>query len=358
MTLPQLFKQTKTGAIQSYEVSTSGDTITVTQGQVDGKKQSYTTICTPKNVGKSNETTPEQQAELEAKAKWQSKLDSGYTQDSSGIISIKLPMKVKVYQDQTKNVKFPCISTPKLNGVNAMYTKVGDTLRLTSRGGLDYPAIPHLEPQILEIMDSLDIDCIAGELYIHGMHLQDITSLVKKTKPKSSDLEFHVFDLPNLNSQYVIRNALIQEFDYSHVKSISSTVCNSHDEIDVAFNSAIESEFEGTVIYNLSGIYEYNVRSSNVFKYKKAQDAEFLVIGYTIDKNNHPILECKTNEGNIFKVKPKGTSAERTTILNNINSYLNQWYTIEFEVYSKDMIPLKPVGIGLRSCTSNGDPLE
>ena len=64
-------------------------------------------------------------------------------------------------------------------------------------------------------------------------------------------------------------------------------------------------------------------------------------------------------EGKLFKVKPKGTDAERKAIIANFESqYLNNWYKIEYEVFSKDGIPLKPVGIGLRDCDSNGQPKE
>lgn len=64
-----------------------------------------------------------------------------------------------------------------------------------------------------------------------------------------------------------------------------------------------------------------------------------------------------TPEGKLFKVKPKGTDAERKAMIVNFESqYLNQWYKIEYEMLSKDKIPLKPVGIGLRECDSLGEP--
>ena len=42
------------------------------------KTQDKATTTIAKNVGRSNETTPEGQAELQAQAKFQKKLDSGY----------------------------------------------------------------------------------------------------------------------------------------------------------------------------------------------------------------------------------------------------------------------------------------
>ena len=360
-TFPLLYKRTKTGAIQTYQVSTSDNIITVTQGQLGGKLQSYTTTCSPKNVGKSNETSPSQQADLEAASKHQSKLDAGYTTDPSGEILIQLPMKVKVYQDQLKNVQFPCYVQPKLNGVNATYTLTNDQLILTSRGGEVYPPIPHLESNVRWLLKHHNTDRIAGELYMHGYHLQDITSFVRAPKPESKDLQFHIFDFPNVNLPYAQRRALMDSYKFPGSRDfymIPATLCATHSDIDNQFDKWTAMGYEGVVIYNPNGMYQYNTRSSDVFKYKKAQDAEFRITNYSIDKSGHPILECTTPEGRPFNVKPKGTSAERLAVLSNINDYIGQWYTVEFETYSKDLIPLKPCGVGLRKCSPSGAPLE
>lgn len=355
---PTLYKLTKTSAIQTYTVSVTANIITVMQGQLNGKKQSYTTTCEGKNIGKANETSPSEQALSEARSKWQKKLDSGYTTDPSGIVSVQLPMKVKTYQDQLANVIFPCTSTPKFNGVNATYTLTPSGLQLTSRGGLAYPPIPHLEPTIKSILSHLGTNRLAGELYIHGAHLQDITSYVKKPKPESAQLHFHIFDLPNIALPYHQRRTLMETIPFTqYATHVPFVTCHSHADLDAHFDACISAGLEGTVIYNHSGLYQYNVRSSDVFKYKKAQDAEFLVVDYTIDKSSQPILTCQTPAGLTFSVKPKGTATKRADILANIQDYLGSWYTVEFETYSKDGIPLKPVGLGLRSCTSTGTPL-
>ncbi len=149
MKLLTLYKATKTGATQQCVITYANDIFTVQFGQVDGAQQTKDTTCYGTNIGRSNERTPTQQAEFEAKAKWTKKVKSGYTEDPSGVILVSLPMKVKVFQDQRKNVTYPCQSTPKINGVNATYTLTGDNhLMLTSRGGEDFPPIPHLQSLI------------------------------------------------------------------------------------------------------------------------------------------------------------------------------------------------------------------
>lgn len=358
--LPTLYKKTKTGAIQTSAISYHDDIFTVVYGQLDGKLQTQTTKCVGKNIGKANETSPSEQAALEALAYHAKKLKSGYVLDPSGEIEVKLPQKVKVYQDNVNNVVYPCISTVKLDGVNATYWLDNDVLTLTSRGGETYPPIPHLEAPIKSLMEYLNTTCLNGELYIHGIPQQDITSAVKKPKPLSSTLEFHVFEAPLLGGTYAERLAKIKLYDFtdSPVQPIIDAIIKTPEDLEQMLESAIACHFEGLVIYNSHAPYEFNTRSSHVFKYKKALDAEYKIISYEIDKLDHPVLICETPEGKPFKVKPKGTDTERKAILTNIDLYLNQWYKIEYEKLSKDLIPQKPVGIALRICTSEGEPLE
>ena len=362
-----LYKPTKTGATQQWSIEVQGDSFICTYGQVGGAMQTQITKCESKNIGKANATTPEEQAVLEAAALVTKKLKSGYSYEISETPSVKLPMKVKSYQDQLHNVKFPCISTPKLNGVNAVYRRVESNLTIYSRGGEVYPDIPHLESFIHDIMDELRSNELNGELYIHGEHLQDIQSAVKKPNELSPRLTFNVFDISDSSENFEIRRNImlsledtlkqIEHHSLHFIKFLTGVVCNSHEDIESHYNLCMAANLEGTVVKNLSAKYEHNVRSSDMFKYKKTLDAEYQIVDCESDKNGHPVFHCLTPEGKLFKVKPKGTDAERKAMILNFESqYLNQWYKIEYETLSKDLIPLKPVGIGLRDCNSLGEP--
>jgi hypothetical protein len=59
----------------------SGDSFWTEEGIKGGTlTTSLPTKCKSKNLGRSNETSPKQQAEAEAKAKWQKKIDGGYNE--------------------------------------------------------------------------------------------------------------------------------------------------------------------------------------------------------------------------------------------------------------------------------------
>ncbi len=81
-----LYKRTKTGAIQYYAISVTlqdnwrGAQIIKESGQLntDNPIIHVEKINAGKNIGKVNETTPEQQAELQAESDWKKKKDEGY----------------------------------------------------------------------------------------------------------------------------------------------------------------------------------------------------------------------------------------------------------------------------------------
>ena len=361
-----LYKTTKTGAIQQWSIEVSGPTFTCIYGQVGGKLQSQQTICKSVNIGKSNETTPEQQAQLESAALITKQIKSGYSYDKSAPVTVQLPQKVKAYQDQLKNITFPCYSTPKLNGVNATYWLLPNgKLHLTSRGGETYPAIPHLESYVLTLMNHLGTTALNGELYIHGEHLQDIQSAVKKPNQLTPLLEFNIFEMPLMTCAYSAKNKIMWdtindlcnwfEDNNNLVSFITGIKCYNHNDIETHYNQCMQAKLEGTVIYNANAVYQFNTRSSNVFKYKKAQSAEFLIVSYELDKNGLPVFILESAGGE-FKAKPIGTKeywSQQIPV-----TYIGQYATCEYEVFSKSGIPLKAIFISTRKLDASGNPLE
>lgn len=366
MQLETLYKITKTGATQICDITHSGSSFSVTFGQLNGAMQTKKTECFTTNQGRSNERTPEQQAEFEALAKHKAKIKSGYTTSMDQPTGIQLPMKVKIYQDHINSIPANAVQSPKLNGVNAEFRYENEQLVLLSRGGNEYPMLEHLKPGIIQLLNQIGTTRIAGELYIHGEHLQDITSLVKKFKQHITPrLEFHVFDLPLLSGSYQSRLDTMNANDYMHPMIHHIASCNISDLSAEDFHTkCVKAGYEGTVIYDPAGLYQYNVRSSQVWKFKKMMDCEYKITDYSVDKNGNPVFLCLVDhtlplsKDNSFSVSPRGTSQERKAMLANIDDYLGEWYTVDYETLSKLNKPLKPVGVGLRPCNTNGQPLN
>lgn len=365
-----LYKQTSTGSVNQWSVYVGDQTgftdkVYVEWGQVGGVLSRQPTTCIGKNIGKANETTPSEQAVLEATSKWEKQKKKGYVEDPSGKSDKKLPMKVLSYFDKNNKdkVEFPCTISPKLNGVNGecRILEDGSFVQL-SRGGEEYPNPPEKAVEELKgLMSALGVKSLNYEIYKHGEHLQDIQGAVKAPKNHTElweQLEYHVFDLPDFEGTWQERSeALFKGFSGEYRKGITHDFIKyvptinilSHENLIKYQDLYVSQGYEGSVVRNLKGLYKYNIRSPDVFKVKYVQSEEFLVESYVEDKNHHPVFTCKLNaeEGN-FKVKPKGTKEHRSKVLSEADSWIDKWMTVEYEMLSKSGVPLKPVGIGLR----------
>ena len=181
MKLERLYKTAKSGATQVFDIKVEGNAYLVEWGQLDGKMQTKVTACTGKNKGKANETSDEGQAIIEAKAVWAKKQKANYSTSIEAPVTVKLPMKVNVYQKHMKKMVFPVYTSVKLNGVNGEYRMVDGELKLFSRGGEEYQIPAHQKEQVLVLMGHLGTTSLNGEMYHHGSFLQEIMAATKKS---------------------------------------------------------------------------------------------------------------------------------------------------------------------------------
>lgn len=104
-----VYKKDTSGKIRMLHVYTEGSTLIQESGLVDGEKVKHESVAKPKNIGKSNETTPEEQARLEAASKIETKMSTGYfnTIEEAENNEVILPMLAKDYKKESKKVIFP-----------------------------------------------------------------------------------------------------------------------------------------------------------------------------------------------------------------------------------------------------------
>ena len=88
----------KGGKVKIWSVQVESGLITLSHGYDGGQITTHTkTLTKGKNIGKTNETTPEQQAVLEAKSKVKKQKDKGYTERKSQVSTTYSPMLAKTY---------------------------------------------------------------------------------------------------------------------------------------------------------------------------------------------------------------------------------------------------------------------
>lgn len=361
MKLPTLYHQTKTGKIVEWNCYTVAAEVHVEWGEKGGKKQHTFTTCTAKNVGKSNEVNPVEQAKIEAKAKWTHQVERKYSETiKEAKETVFLPMLAHKYVDKKHKVKFPVDVQPKLNGFRCLAYWEKDKLVLMSRGGETWN-LPHIEKAVAKILPKNMV--LDGEIYKHKTSLQKISKLINTFEPGpegTESLRFYVYDyfMPTyLDEPWNQRRDSLEYLMLAHENQ--STVwplyhqeVNSEEELFKACNKFLKEGYEGAIVRLLDGKYELGHRSSSLLKVKPVQDAEFKIVGHYLGKGKHEGCVgyvCQTKEGKEFRCYPKGTLEERRALKDNIEQSYGQLLKVEFEMYSDEGIPLKPIGIIIRS---------
>lgn len=292
------------------------------------------------------------------------------------------PMLAQRWEDRKEKFDWTLYSLqPKLNGLRCIATQESITSRRLER----IVSLPNIESILsyLEPNEKLD-----GELYIHGVDLQTLQSYVMRNRAHKLHymVEYHVYDYVDLELPFVERslqlNSIVKRLteihrelyrDYCEIpeKLRRSTVAglqqdcpiklvpthtytryagiNHKEVISNYFRDCRKEGYEGCMIRNGDSLYELDYRSPNLLKYKEKMDAEFEIIDVSPGYNQTGIFVCKTKDGGIFEATPKWTTERKRYLLANKERFVGRFLTVEFEDYSRDGIPLKPIGIATRT---------
>jgi DNA ligase-1 len=382
-----LYGLDKNSGYKIWQVYVEGGSYFVVHGKLDGKLQTKETVCTPKNIGKANETTPEQQAELEAVAKVQKQLDKGYRFTKEELEDLPLmPILAYPFEDKQHVMSDEVYCSPKLNGVRCLVFVDNGNVRLMSRGGKDY-TVPQISEEFKRICPEGKF-WFDGEIYYHGELLQDIVSAVKRVDAeevwlKTQDpedraimklrrrLKFYLFEKIEFNedgdfkkygevlsSYYKIRMFMDSEIINDWEAYINCAELIGKNEIEERSKLYHRQGFEGAMVRHKDFIYESGKRSSAILKHKPFQDAEFQVVDILEDMNGNAKLVMKNNINDETFETSFGSFTHRKHQLENKHLYIGKWLTVQFQDRSKKDIPLFPTGQAWREVDDNGEVLE
>ena len=365
MSLPTLYCKSKTGKTQVWNIQVIGSTIRVSYGYQDGAVTvNEKTITAGKNIGKKNETTPEQQATSEARSTWDKKKTGGYAEslddahvpgvaDAAAVAAHEaiLPMLAHDYHKRGKDIKFPCFVQPKLDGVRCIF-KNGV---LTSRQGKVFPNMEHITQDLKDVDLVLD-----GELYSNTLNFQQFVGLVRKKKHNDAEkqllrqVKFHVYDCVN-DKPFSVRNESINNLFskrlYAFSEPLLTEECKAKDDLKKFHDKYVAEGKEGLIIRNKDGLYQLAARSKDLQKYKEFEDAEYKVSGFTEGEGLEKglvIWICETSAGKSFHVRPRGTHEARAEIFNEAKDYVGKSLTVRYQELTEEGIPRFPVGIAFR----------
>jgi DNA ligase-1 len=370
-TFPTLYSLSSNNKIKCWSITlyhkSNSVVIETNHGYAGGALVSnFKEIDSGKNIGKSNETSIVQQANLEALAMWNKKKDKGYNTASSDktVSSVPLPMLAHDFFKRGKDIKFPCYVQPKLNGIRMIAHKISeDKVIMYSRNGKLFNTLDHLTTGLLSLLKVGEY--IDGEIYNHQLDLQTIVSILKCEKEDRGrdTLEYHFYDYPNSTLsfkeryKYILGKQMLILNDsqlYRNLLLVMTIEVNNYQEIKDLHKMFITIGFEGIMIRNAEGEYNFGHRSANLQKYKHFQTDEFIIVDVVggekgKSEENCAIFVCKTEDDKIFNVRPKGAKEDRITILENKESFIGELLTVKYFDLTPDGIPFHPVGESTRN---------
>lgn len=354
---PVLYVKTASGAINYWQVWTDRHYVGTRWGKLGTDKELMDSYeAEGKNIGRSNETSPEQQAVLEAQSKYDKQLRLKYVtsvEEAESGVNIK-PMRAYALDDKRqKKLKWPLTVQPKYNGVRCMAYNLPDgSVRLMSRGGKDY-TLPHVQEELRgKIPHGW---CLDGELYVHRTSLQTIRHYIETPTDKTLWVKMFCYDttvLPPAGMPWRERAECLFEWFGRH--ALQSVVMSSSAEAaDMAMVEKLHEfwtndGFEGVMLREHHGPYKLAAKSVHLLKYKKFQDAEFKVVAWGTGRDGVVVYTCVQEDGATFDVRPEGNDAERAALLETAPQDVGKLLTVRFQERSDDHIPIFPVGVGFR----------
>lgn len=359
--MPLLLGTSSTGKPKMWSICVveidDGYKLKASAGYVGHKiTDTYSSFIKGKNIGRSNETTPLEQAKSEAASKWQKKKDENYREegDSEEAPTQNLrPMLAHKYKDRKHDVSWPAAAQPKLNGVRCLAKRVGEEeIEYTSRSGKKYTTLEHLTPALLEMLHVGQI--VDGEIYLHGVPLQDITSAVKRAKtdnPLTKTLQYWIYDVVDEETSFFDRFIESLLYQDDKVRLTPTVIVNNEAEFLQCHDRFKIAGFEGTMIRNLESKYVLDHRSADLQKHKDFVDGEFVIVGGKEAQGEDEgtvVYTCVTESGKTFDVRPEGTREERREMFLNLANDLGKHLTVRYQELTKDGIPQFPVGVVVR----------
>jgi ATP-dependent DNA ligase len=298
----KLYSVDSNSKVRVYYIEQEQDNYRMVSG-IDGGKEvrSKWTTAKPKNVGRSNATTGEEQADSEIKSRYTKKREDKYfdticeAMDSPEGLFFHPMLAVTWEKANAKYKQFPLIADPKLDGMRI--TEQG--VEVISRTGEPIMTVGHIVEELAEFFEDYPEVRLDGELYNHEYKedFNSLMSIARQSKPTVEDLkiahaklEFHVYDcydesdplMTAYDRKVWLRNNLQ---DYEFVKYVDFVWVNNQAELDVVKEQNLINGYEGTMTREPNSIYE-NKRSNWLLKHKDFITEEFKVHNIVVGKGN------------------------------------------------------------------------
>ena len=342
-----------------------------------------TLILTGKSVKTKAATNVFTQALRDAYGLYNKKAKKASTDQPEDTTTVELlpPMLAQIFSDVKPVIsdEDPAFVQPKFNGVRAVATfdeETKEVIMYSRRKNL-YPGFAYIKNEIKKILITfwdrgikLYLD---GELYKHGVALQDISGYSRREdKEGDLSLDYMIYDCFVANDRMlnvIERRKLLEEFfeklseslnemvnqslgekSYVHTKMVPTDEVYTNDDIDDLYKMFLSQGYEGAMVrLNRPYVFGFNEHHSNVLlKMKPTFDAEYEVSGWETGKKGkaaQALMIICTLDGKTFPVTPAMKLPERIALANKMSEiepngkthFENHWKGKKIIVYYDEL---------------------
>ena len=340
-----LYSRTSTGAIQTWNMEQDGKGYRTNSGQLEGKiVTSDWTICKGKNIGRANETSPEDQASKEVAAKYKKKKEKGYFDNIDDVDNKPFtPMLAHKFKDHGKKIDWSkgVYVSGKMDGLRCVVNKNG----AFSRTGKEFKSFPHIRLELQPLFDDSPNLILDGEIYNHEYkdNFDKIISLARKMKPTAEDiaesaekLQFWGFDIPSckesFDDRYRILCGTLQGF--KSIRLCPHYFIDKKEKLEEYLAKFLEQGYEGLMINTVDGLYEQK-RSYGLLKHKLFLDEEFEILDILEGEGNRSGMfgkaVCRAKNGESFEANARGNFELYQEVLKNKDYYIGKLATVRYQ---------------------------
>jgi DNA ligase-1 len=203
----------------------------------------------------------------------------------------------------------------------------------------------HIEAELAFYPDGI----YDGELYAHGKTFQENMKLIKKLRPESNQVKFHMYDMVEEDTFIKRYTKLVTVFSVEkdrtqHLKRVPTYRLNTESGIGIIHGDYLSQGYEGSMIRHGDAPYKINGRSDQLLKYKQFQDLKLKIIDIIPAEARPewgtPVFELN---GKQFKAGTKMSHDDRIDFLKNRDIYIGSFAEVRFFEYTDDGLPRFPI---------------
>lgn len=314
-----------------------------------------------KNIGRANETTPEEQANLEIESIYRDRLSRKYSETREGAqkSNFLAPMLAETWKPKKhlKNTE-QFIYQLKFDGVRFLATEDGGH----SRSGKPFMTVEHILEKLAPVFEAFNVT-LDGELYNHDFkdEFENLISLITTKKiERLSDqdrqkirdnVQFHIYDVilhDHPSAPLTERLDFLQEMFHKFGSGFGQVIqftpslfllSPTEESVMEAHDLAVEKGYEGIMLRNPNSPYEHK-RSRSLVKVKVFTEEEFKVLAIHEGQGNWKgIAKSVTVEikpGLTSDASMTGTMDANRKVLEEADQFIGGDATVKFQGFTED----------------------